>query len=459
LHVTESLLRRFDVPGPRYTSYPTADRFVDAFGPADLDRALAQRADVGGVSAGPLSLYVHIPFCESVCYYCACNKVITKHHERAVEYLEALDREISLYVARLGPGQRVSQLHLGGGSPTFLSDDELTRLMGSLRASFKLVDSAEISIEVDPRTVDASRLAHLKSIGFNRLSFGVQDFDPAVQQAVHRMQSLESVQALLETSRRLGFESTNVDLIYGLPRQTPESLRRTVAQVTALRPDRIALYSYAHLPQRFKPQRRIDAAMLPPPEHRVTMLAEAIEAFRAAGYDYIGMDHFALPNDSLAVAKRQGRLHRNFQGYSTQPDCDLVALGVSAIGRIGATYSQNAKTLPEYYDALAQGQLPVVRGIALTRDDIVRRAAIMALMCQGRLEFESIELAHLINMQDYFGPELAKLQSYEENGLLTIEPDAIQVTALGWYFIRAIAMTFDRQLQADRARERFSRII
>lgn len=459
LHVTESLLRRFDVPGPRYTSYPTADRFVDAFGPADLDRALDQRADVGGVGAGLLSLYVHIPFCESVCYYCACNKVITKHHERALEYLDALDREISLYVARLGPGQRVSQLHLGGGSPTFLSDAELTRLMGSLRASFKLVDGAEISIEVDPRTVDASRLAHLKSIGFNRLSFGVQDFDPAVQQAVHRMQSLESVQALLETSRRLGFESTNVDLIYGLPRQTPESLRRTVAQVTELRPDRIALYSYAHLPQRFKPQRRIDAAMLPPPEHRVTMLAEAIEAFRAAGYDYIGMDHFALPTDSLAVAKRQGRLHRNFQGYSTQPDCDLVALGVSAIGRIGATYSQNAKTLPEYYDALAQGQLPVVRGIALTRDDIVRRAAIMALMCQGRLEFESIELAHLINMREYFGPELTKLQSYEENGLLTLEPGAVQVTALGWYFIRAIAMTFDRQLQADRARERFSRII
>lgn len=459
LHVTETLLRRFDVPGPRYTSYPTADRFVDAFGAADLDRALAQRADVGGLGAGPLSLYVHIPFCESVCYYCACNKVITKHHERAGEYLDALDREIALYVARLGTGQRVSQLHLGGGSPTFLSDAELARLMDTLRAAFRLVPSAEVSIEVDPRTVDARRLAHLKQIGFNRLSFGVQDFDPAVQQAVHRMQSLESVQALLASARELGFESTNMDLIYGLPRQTPASLRRTVAQVSELRPDRIALYSYAHLPQRFKPQRRIDAAMLPPAEDKVTMLAEAIEAFRGAGYDYIGMDHFALPTDSLAVAKRQGRLHRNFQGYSTQPDCDLIGLGVSAIGRIGATYSQNAKTLPEYYDAIAQGQLPVVRGIALTRDDIVRRAVIMALMCQGRLEFESIELAHLIDIRQYFAQELQQLASYEQNGLVEIEPAAVQVTALGWYFIRAIAMTFDRQLQADRARERFSRII
>lgn len=459
LHVTETLLRRFDVPGPRYTSYPTADRFVDAFGAADLDRALAQRADVGGLGAGPLSLYVHIPFCESVCYYCACNKVITKHHERAGEYLDALDREIALYVARLGTGQRVSQLHLGGGSPTFLSDAELARLMDTLRAAFRLVPSAEVSIEVDPRTVDARRLAHLKQIGFNRLSFGVQDFDSAVQQAVHRMQSLESVQALLASARELGFESTNMDLIYGLPRQTPASLRRTVAQVSELRPDRIALYSYAHLPQRFKPQRRIDAAMLPPAEDKVTMLAEAIEAFRGAGYDYIGMDHFALPTDSLAVAKRQGRLHRNFQGYSTQPDCDLIGLGVSAIGRIGATYSQNAKTLPEYYDAIAQGQLPVVRGIALTRDDIVRRAVIMALMCQGRLEFESIELAHLIDIRQYFAQELQQLASYEQNGLVEIEPAAVQVTALGWYFIRAIAMTFDRQLQADRARERFSRII
>lgn len=460
LHVTETLLRRFDVPGPRYTSYPTADRFVDAFGAADLERALAQRAGAGGaVGAGPLSLYVHIPFCESVCYYCACNKVITKHHERAAEYLDALEREIALYVARLGSGQRVSQLHLGGGSPTFLSDAELTRLMDALRAAFKLVPAAEISIEVDPRTVDAGRLAHLRSIGFNRLSFGVQDFDPAVQQAVHRVQSLESVRALLSTARELGFESTNVDLIYGLPKQTPASLRRTIAQVTELRPDRVALYSYAHLPQRFKPQRRIDAASLPLAEQKVTMLAEAIEAFRAAGYDYIGMDHFALPGDSLAVAKRQGRLHRNFQGYSTQPDCDLVALGVSAIGRIGATYSQNAKTLPEYYDAIAQGQLPVVRGIALTRDDILRRAVIMALMCQGRLEFESIELAHLIDVRQYFAQELQQLASYEHNGLVEIEPGAVQVTALGWYFIRAIAMTFDRQLQADRARERFSRII
>jgi oxygen-independent coproporphyrinogen III oxidase len=459
--VTEALLRRFDQPGPRYTSYPTADRFVDAFTGNDLDRALAQRSSGAGVVGGasPLSLYVHIPFCESVCYYCACNKVITRHHERALEYLDALEREVSLYTARLGSGQPVSQLHLGGGTPTFLSDAELDRLMACLRRDFRFLHGAELSIEVDPRTVDAQRLAHLADLGFNRISLGVQDFDPAVQQAVHRVQSHERVAALLETARGLGFQSTNVDLIYGLPHQTPHSLRSTIAQVTQLRPERVALYAYAHLPQRFKPQRRIDVNALPPAADRVRMLAQAIDGFTGQGYDYIGMDHFALPGDPLAAAKRQGRLHRNFQGYSTQPDNDLIALGVSAIGRVGATYSQNARTLPEYYDSLRQGQLPVIRGLALTREDLLRRAVIMALMCQGRLEFESIALAHLIDMRSHFATELAQLDEFADGGLVDVEADAVQVTPLGWYFIRAIAMVFDRHLQADRARERFSRII
>ena len=459
--VTEELLRRLDVNGPRYTSYPTADRFVDAFGPEDYARALTQRAEgAGGIGgASPLSIYVHIPFCESLCYYCGCNKVITKHHERAGEYLDALDKEIALHVDRLGAGQSVSQLHFGGGSPTFLSDAELSRLMGTLRQAFRLAPGAENSIEVDPRTVNAERLAHLKQIGFNRLSFGVQDFDPAVQQAVHRIQSRESVAALMESARTLGFESTNVDLIYGLPKQTPESLRRTVEQVAELRPERIALYSYAHLPQRFKPQRRIDAAALPPAADKVTMLSNSIAGFVGHGYQYIGMDHFALPGDSLAAAKRQGRLHRNFQGYSTQPDCDLIGLGVSSIGRVGATYSQNAKTLPEYYDAVNQGQFPIVRGLALTREDLLRRAVIMAIMCQGRLEFESIELAHLIDVRKHFANELEQLRALEESGLVVLEPSAVQVTALGWYFIRSVAMVFDKHLQADRTRERFSRII
>lgn len=459
--VTEELLRRLDVNGPRYTSYPTADRFVDAFGPDDYARALEQRAEGAGVIGGssPLSLYVHIPFCESLCYYCACNKVITKHHERAAEYLDALDKEIDLHVARLGAGQSVSQLHFGGGSPTFLSDAELARVMGSLRKAFRIAPGAETSVEVDPRTVTPARLAHLASLGFNRLSFGVQDFDPAVQQAVHRVQSREMVAALMASARELGFESTNVDLIYGLPKQTPESLQRTVREVAELRPERIALYSYAHLPQRFKPQRRIDAAALPPAGDKVRMLSEAIAGFVGHGYQYIGMDHFALPGDALAAAKRQGRLHRNFQGYSTQPDCDLIGLGVSSIGRVGATYSQNAKTLEEYYDAVNRGQFPIVRGLALTREDLLRRAVIMAIMCQGRLEFESIELAHLIDFRKHFAAELEQLRGLESSGLVVLEPTAIQVTALGWYFIRSVAMVFDKYLQADRTRERFSRII
>ncbi len=456
----EPLLRRFDTPGPRYTSYPTADRFVEAFGPADAVRALAQRAagaTVGG--SPPLSVYVHIPFCESVCYYCACNKVITKHHERAAEYLDALDVEIAMVRDVLGPREPVSQLHLGGGSPTFLSDAELERVLGSLRGAFRVAAGAEVSIEVDPRTVTPQRLAHLRGIGFNRISFGVQDFDPQVQQAVHRVQPYAGVRDLIRSARELGFESINADLIYGLPRQTAESFSRTVAQIGELRPDRIALYAYAHLPQRFKPQRRIVDADLPDAGQRLRMLGGAIAGFLGCGYSYIGMDHFALAGDALAVAKRQGRLHRNFQGYSTQPDCDLVGLGVSAIGRIGASYKQNAKTLPEYYDALRQGQLPVVRGIALSRDDLVRRAVIMALMCQGRLEFESIELAHLIKVREYFAGELEQLAPLVAAGLVEIEADAVQVTAAGWYVVRAVAMVFDRYLQKDKLRERFSRII
>jgi oxygen-independent coproporphyrinogen-3 oxidase len=291
------------------------------------------------------------------------------------------------------------------------------------------------------------------------LSFGVQDFDADVQKAVHRVQPFESVRGLMLAAREIGFESVNADLIYGLPKQTPESFARTVNQVAELRPDRIALYAYAHLPQRFKPQRRIVIEQLPPPDHRVQMLGGAMAGFVAQGYTYIGMDHFALPEDSLAVAKRQGRLHRNFQGYSTQPDCDLVALGVSAIGRMGATYSQNAKTLDEYYDAVRQGQFPVVRGLALTRDDLVRRAVVMALMCQGRLEFEAIELAHLIRMNDYFKTELAELAELQTLGLCELTHESVQVTATGWYFVRAVAMVFDRHLRADKLRERFSRII
>ena len=457
--ISPELLRRYDVAGPRYTSYPTADRFVEAFGEADYLQALEQRREGLAVKAYPLSLYVHIPFCESLCYYCACNKIITKHHERGEEYLRYLTREVELTVSHMGAGQSVSQLHLGGGSPTFLSDSELNALMAMLRRSFTFVPGGEYSVEIDPRTVTRERLANLAQQGFNRLSFGVQDFEPAVQKAVHRIQPAEQVFDLVAVSRELGFDSVNVDLIYGLPMQTPETFERTLDQVVKLRPDRIALYAYAHLPERFKPQRRIHAQDLPPAASKLAMLSSAMRILMEAGYVYVGMDHFALPNDALAIAKRQGRLHRNFQGYSTQPDCDLVALGVSAIGRVGATFNQNVKTLDEYYDLLNQGRLPVARGLALSRDDLVRRTVIMALMCQGSVLFESIEVSHLIQFKTYFAAELEQLAPMQDQGLVVLDEAGIHVTELGWFFVRGVAMVFDKYLQADRNRERFSKII
>ena len=455
-----ALLHRIQGPGPRYTSYPTADRFGDGFGAADLVAALdARRTESDAGTCTPLSLYVHVPFCESVCYYCACNKVITRHHERAAPYLDALELEIALVTDQLGACRAVSQLHLGGGSPTFLSAAELARLMGAIRRSFFLTPEAELSIEIDPRTVDAVRLQHLRALGFNRLSFGVQDFDPDVQRAVHREQPFEQVRALMAASREIGFASINVDLIYGLPRQTPQTFARTLAQVAQLRPDRVALYAYAHLPERFKPQRRIHAAEFPDGPQRVAMLAQAMDAFGAQGYDYIGMDHFALPGDALAVARREGRLHRNFQGYSTQPDCDLVGLGVSAIGRIGDCYYQNEKTLDAYYAALEADRLPVARGLRLDADDRARRDIIMALMCQGRVDFADIRARHGVDMPAAFADELVQLAPLAAEGLVELRGDGIRVTPAGWFVVRAIAMVFDRYLQGHAGRERFSRIV
>ncbi|MDP2231123.1 MAG: oxygen-independent coproporphyrinogen III oxidase [Methylotenera sp.] len=455
--VTTEMLQKYDVSGPRYTSYPTADRFVEAFTEESYKLALEQRRVAGATL--PLSIYVHIPFCESLCFFCACNKIVTKHHERSVEYLRYLNREIDLHIEHLGAGQTISQLHLGGGSPTFFSDDELFELMTMLKRNFVFAPNGEYSIEVDPRTVNEARLQHLSELGFNRLSFGVQDFDPEVQKAVHRIQPAEQVFSLVEAARRLKFESVNVDLIYGLPMQTPESFTRTLAQVVELRPNRIALYGYAHLPERFKPQRRISEYELPAAQDKITMLSNALSAFMNAGYVYVGMDHFALPDDDLAIAKRQGRLHRNFQGYSTQPDCDLISLGVSAIGRVGSTYSQNAKTIEEYYDYLNQGRFPVVRGLALSLDDLVRRAVIMAIMCQGALQYESIELAYMIDFKSYFAKELELLKEQEATGMVELDDTGLQVTDTGWFFVRAVAMLFDRYLQTDRNRARFSKII
>jgi oxygen-independent coproporphyrinogen III oxidase len=455
--VTTEILQKFDVAGPRYTSYPTADRFVEAFSENEYKQTLAQRK-VGGLTL-PLSIYVHIPFCESLCFFCACNKIVTKHHERSAEYLEYLCREIDLHIKQLDHRPSISQLHLGGGSPTFFSDVELTALMTKLQRSFVMSPVGEYSIEIDPRTVNESRLKYLAALGFNRLSFGVQDFDPDVQKAVHRIQPAEQVFKLVAAARRQKFESLNVDLIYGLPMQTQESFAHTIEQIVELKPDRIALYAYAHLPERFKPQRRISAYDLPAAADKIAMLADAIGKFLKAGYVYIGMDHFALPTDSLAVAKRQGRLHRNFQGYSTRPDCDLIGLGVSAIGRIGATYSQNAKTLDAYYDYLNQGRFPIERGLALSSDDLVRRTVIMAIMCQGELQYQDVELAHMIDFKNYFAAELEALKELENVGIVELQENGLQVTDTGWFFVRAIAMVFDRYLQTDRNRARFSKII
>lgn len=474
------LLKRFDIPGPRYTSYPTADRFVEAFNSTDYGIALQQLQTSAVARKRPISLYIHIPFCAQLCYYCGCNKIITRHAERADEYLNFLSMEAALIAQKIhaqpqsnnAPQNReasaqansitkplVSQLHLGGGSPTFLSDAQLTRLMEIVSEHFAITADAECSIEIDPRTVTPDRLQKLYELGFNRLSFGVQDFDAEVQKSVHREQSTEQVFALLKAARSIGFSSINVDLIYGLPKQTRESFAQTLVLMQELRPDRIALYAYAHLPERFKPQRRISQADLPCAAEKVQMLQQAQTAFEQAGYIDIGMDHFALAQDSLAIAKKQGRLHRNFQGYSTQADTDLIGLGVSSISKVGATYSQNDRTLETYYDRLKQGQLPVMHGLALNRDDLARRSVIMALMCQGSVIFESIETANLLNFKQYFRAEIERLREFEAFGLVSISEASIDVTELGWTYIRAIAMVFDKYLQTDRSRARFSKIL
>jgi oxygen-independent coproporphyrinogen-3 oxidase len=402
---------------------------------------------------------VHIPFCESLCYYCACNKIITGKYERAEQYLKSLQTEVELLLPHLGKGNVVSQLHLGGGTPTFLRDPELWSLMEILGKAFQWKSDGEYSVEVDPRTVDAQRLKTLRELGFNRLSLGVQDFDKQVQIAVHREQTVQQVQDLMLAARGMGFKSVNLDLIYGLPKQTTQSWTQTLQSVAQLRPERIALYAYAHLPARFKPQRHINASELPMAEAKTAMLSQAIDVLQSVGYVYIGMDHFALPEDALAIAKRQGRLHRNFQGYTTQPDCDLIGLGVSSIGNIGATYQQNTKSLDEYQDMLEQGRLPVVRGVALSKDDLLRRSVIMALMCQGTVEFDIINSTHLIDFKHYFQNELLQLTHMQAQGIVHLDDKGIEVTDMGWFVIRAIAMVFDRYLQGDQQRMRFSKIL
>ncbi len=451
-----SLLRRFDVPGPRYTSYPTADRFIEAFGADAFAGWLRARAVL---PVRPLSLYVHIPFCNTICYYCACDKVITRDHRKAVEYLDYLAREIELVAGHLEPRQSVEQLHLGGGSPTYLTSEELKRLMAMITERFELGRGGEYGVEVDPRTTPPEKVHALAALGFNRLSAGVQDFDPQAQRAVNRIQSFEMTRATVEASREAGFKSVNLDLIYGLPKQTSSTFARTLDQVLALAPDRVALYHYAHLPERFKPQRRISSADLPSSEEKLRILMQAIGRLTECGYEYIGMDHFARADDDLARAQRQGRLHRNFQGYSTRPECDLIGLGLSAISKVGPTYSQNARSLDEYYDCLDSGRLPTSRGVLLSADDLIRRAVIMALMCHFAVSKEAIDSAHLARFDEYFRRELGELAVLEQAGLVENSREWITVTPSGKLLVRAIAMIFDGYLRDDHNSRPYSKIV
>ncbi|PLK48412.1 oxygen-independent coproporphyrinogen III oxidase [Uliginosibacterium sp. TH139] len=451
------MIRRFDVPGPRYTSYPTADRFLAEFTPESQVGHLARLSTPQGTR--PLSLYFHIPFCNTICYYCACNKVITKDHSRSAKYIDYLEREMAMQAALLPAPRPVAQMHWGGGTPTFLQPEEILRLMSAIRQHFTLQAEGEFSIEVDPRKVSAETVALLAREGFNRMSVGVQDFDPKVQAAVNRRQSVEETRLVIDAARAEGFRSISVDLIYGLPHQSVEGFGRTLDTVLAMQPDRLALYNYAHLPSRFMPQRRINETDLPAPDAKLQILALAIERLGAAGYVFIGMDHFARPDDELAVAQREGRLQRNFQGYSTHAECDLLAFGVSAIGKAGGAFCQNQRELDPYYAALDRGELPVMRGWALSADDELRNAVIQTLMCDFSLSFELMSSRFGVCFEEYFAAELNDLRELGAAGLLSIDAHGVQVSAAGRMLVRIIAMVFDAYLRSDREKRRYSRVI
>ncbi len=453
----QKLISRYGGRGPRYTSYPTALQFDESLTVDDYKRA----ASISNDSHRPLSLYVHIPFCKSLCYYCACNKIITRNAERVDKYLGYLYREIELQAELFDDDRVVEQLHFGGGTPTYLSIEQLCDLMTHIAGSFKLdhSDQREFSIEVDPRTVDATTIKVLADLGFNRLSLGIQDFDPDVQRAINRIQKAEDVSALLDQSRSAGFNSISFDLIYGLPHQTVESFDSTLDKVIAMRPDRLAVYNYAHLPARFKGQRMIKDGDIPLPETRLQILDHTISKLTDAGYIYIGMDHFALPDDELVRAQNNNTLQRNFQGYSTHRECDLVALGVSAIGHIGNTYAQNTTTTMEYEAMLDAGNLAIKHGIEVDADDQLRAKVIQDLMCHDQLVFADFGATNKINFAEYFATELTRLEPLADDGLILLGPKGIQITTKGRLLLRSIAMTFDRYLADDLNDGRFSRAI
>jgi oxygen-independent coproporphyrinogen-3 oxidase len=451
------LIRRYDQSGPRYTSYPTAVEFDESFD-GDAYRAACTRSNASG---RPLSLYFHIPFCDTVCFYCACNKIATKDRSLAPPYLERVHRELALQAALFDPARTVEQLHWGGGTPTFLSHDQMSTLMDVTRRHFKLAgdEVGEFSIEIDPREADAETIALLRRLGFNRMSLGVQDFDPEVQQAVNRIQTETQTMAVLDAARAEGFRSISIDLIYGLPFQTPERFARTLERIIAVAPERLSVFNYAHLPERFKPQRRINEADLPAPEVKLEILQSTIERLTQAGYVYIGMDHFARPDDELALAQQAGTLYRNFQGYSTHADCDLIGLGVTSIGKVDNTYGQNRRGLEEYYADLDAGRLPVFRGIELTRDDLIRRDVITRLICHFELDIPATEAAWDLTFDVYFADALMKLRAMAGDGLLEMDARQIRILPRGRLLVRNICMAFDAYLAKKTGPVGFSRVI
>lgn len=457
LSIDTALVRKYGGNGPRYTSYPTADRFHAAFDAADYRDWLANRA--AGRTARPLGLYVHVPFCDTLCFYCACNKIATKDKARATRYVDYLLKEIDLAADAMKGSREVFKMHWGGGTPTFLSEADSARLVAHLKSRFDFARDGEYAIEIDPRRAGPDRIAFLATLGFNRLSIGVQDFDESVQKAVNRIQSVEQTRAVIDAGRANGFKSINMDLIYGLPKQTLEGFAVTLERVIECDPDRIALYSYAHLPSMFMPQRRIVEADLPSGEVKLALMTMAIRRMEQAGYVYIGMDHFAKPTDELAVAQRLGRLTRDFQGYSAGGDCDIVGFGVSAIGKVGANYVQSEKTLDKYYEALDAGRLPVLRGFELSTDDLVRRAVIQALACQYHVSKEAISQGYLVDFDTYFAAEMELLEPLVEDGLVELDDEWIHVTERGRLLVRAVCMVFDRYLRAAETRAQYSRVM
>ena len=453
------LMRRYDREGPRYTSYPTAPQFKDSVGMQDYERAAASSR--GALEGLPLSLYVHIPFCFSPCFYCGCNKIVTRHLERADAYFRHLVREIEQRSVYFDRARTVEQMHFGGGTPTYLPKRLLIELIDRIDHNFQLTDAAsrDYSIEIDPRGADEPLLRLLASLGFNRVSLGVQDFDENVQSAVNRVQPAETVARVYDDARRLGFRSINFDLIYGLPRQTPATFAATLERVVAMRPDRLAVYGYAHMPHIFKAQRQIRAAELPDAAERLRLLELAVETLCAAGYVYIGMDHFALPTDGLALALENGTLHRSFQGYTTHADRDLVNLGVSAIGQVGDLYVQNHKVLPDYERAIDSGALPSQRGTLMSRDDVLRKDVIHRIMCHGSVDTTDIERRHGIRFDEYFAAELERLRALQADGLVELHEARIDLTSPGRMLMRCVAMAFDAYLSRNPQPARASRLI